>query len=98
MGVKPSERATGDIANDIAASAGGAKADGLETIENVGERLDLEPVELDVLADGDVGDAVAVFIGESGDGAELRGGEQAIGNANTQHEEGNGAAFAWSRP
>ena len=73
MGVKSGERATGDVADDVAASAGGAQADRLQALENFGERFDLEPVELDVLANGDVGDAVAVFVGKRGDGAELRG-------------------------
>jgi hypothetical protein len=51
-------------------------------------------VELNVLADGDVCDTISVFGGESGDGADLMAGEETIGNADADHEERNGAAFA----
>jgi len=94
MGVKSGERATRDVADDVAASAGGAQADGLQALENCGERFDLEPVELDVLAYRDVGDAVAVFVGKRGDGSELRGAEQAVGDANAEHKEWDGATFS----
>ncbi len=94
VGVEPGEWAAGNVADYIAASAGGAQADGLEAFEHFGEGFDFEPVELDVLANGEVGDAIAMFIGKSGDGAELRAGEQAVGNADAEHEERNGAAFA----
>src|SRR5271165_3616009 len=80
VGVQSGEGAAGDVSNDVAASAGGPEADGFESLEDFRERFDFEPVELDVLPDGDVGDAVAVFFGESGDGAELQRGEKAVGN------------------
>ncbi|MGA2302543.1 MAG: hypothetical protein ABSG77_17830 [Candidatus Acidiferrum sp.] len=66
----------------------------MELVEEVGEGSDADPVELDVLADGDVCDAVAVAIGEVGNGAELTAGEETVGDADTDHEERNGAAFA----
>src|SRR5271165_1378277 len=88
------EGAAGDVARDIAASAGGAKADGIETFEEFGDGFDLDPVELNVLADGDVRDAVAVFGGEGGDRADLRAGEETVGNADANHEEGSGLPFS----
>jgi len=69
--VESGEGAAGDVADDVAASASGAEADGCQSLEDFRERFDFEPVKLDILTNGDVGDAVAVFIGESGDGAEL---------------------------
>jgi len=91
--VETGERAASDVAGDIAAGAGGAEADAVQVVEEVGEGFDADPVELDVLADGDVGNAIAVAIGEIGDGVELTAGEEAVGDADAHHEEGNGAAF-----
>src|SRR5215472_12310141 len=51
-------------------------------------------MQLNVLTDGDVGDAARVDFGEAGDGAKLAGVEQSVGNANAQHEEGKRLAFA----
>src|SRR5208283_823334 len=91
--VETGERAASDVAGDIAAGAGGAEADAVQLVEEVGEGFDADPVELDVLADGDVGNAIAVAIGEIGDGVELTAGEEAVGDAYAHHEEGNGATF-----
>ena len=92
-GIETRERAAGDVAGDIAAGAGGAEAYGVELIEDVGERFDADPVELEVLADGDVGYAIAVVIGEIGDGVKLTAGEKTVGDADADHEERDGAAF-----
>ena len=51
-------------------------------------------MELNILADGDVGNAAAVFFGELRDGAELMAGEQAVGDADAHHEKREGFAFA----
>ena len=51
-------------------------------------------MELDVLADGDVGKIARVFAGEAADGAKLVGGEDAVGNADAHHEVVGGKAFA----
>jgi hypothetical protein len=73
--VDSGEGAAGDVAGDVAASAGGAEAYGPEAFEEFGEIFYADPMELDVLADGDVGDAVAEVVGEIGDGAGLFAGE-----------------------
>src|SRR5215472_980545 len=62
MFMNAGERAAGDVAGDVAASAGGGEAGGPEAIEDLGKIFDGHPVELDILADSDIGDAVAVLI------------------------------------
>ena len=57
-------------------------------------RADGEPVELDVLAGGDVGEVAGVLLGELADDAGLVRGEQAVGHADAHHEEFGGLAFA----
>ena len=42
-----------------------------ESLQHVGQRFDGDPVQLDILAHGDVGDAAAVSFGEVRDGADL---------------------------
>ena len=71
IGGHSGEGTAGDIADDIAASALGRKADGIECVDDLGERLDGEPVELDVLAYGDVGKIAGVLSRYVGDHAEL---------------------------
>jgi len=93
VGVDAGERAAGDVTRDVAASAGGGEADGPEALEKFGEMIHGDPVELDVLADGDVGDAVAKIIGEVGDRARLLAGEETVGNADADHEKGDGLPF-----
>ena len=88
------KRAAGDIADHVAAGALGREADGVERVHDLGERLDGEPVELDVLADCDVGEIARVFACEAGDDAELAGGEDAVGDADAHHEVIGGEAFA----
>jgi hypothetical protein len=75
VGVESGEGAPSDVAYDVATSASGAEAHGLKALEDFGKRFEFEPVKLDVLANGDVGDTVATFIGKGSDGAELDRGE-----------------------
>ena len=51
-------------------------------------------VELEVLANGDVGDAAAVPLGEVGDGSELRGLDDAVRDPDADHEVPDGLALA----
>jgi len=94
VGMNAGEGAAGDVARDVSTGASGAKANGIETVEDFGNGLDADPVELNVLADRDVCDAVAVFGGERGDGADLCAGEEPVGNADANHEEGSGLPFS----
>src|ERR1700720_4118797 len=86
--------AAGYVAGYVAAGAGGAEAYGPEAFEKFGKIFYADPVELDVLADGDVGYAVAEVVGEIGDGVGLFAGEEAVGDADADHEVGDGFAFA----
>ena len=90
-----------DDARHVAARLGGAEPDGLEAAPDLGHRLDLDPVQLDVLAVGEVGGVAAELGRDAGDDAQLLGGELAAVDADAQHEvlvlelvrlEGRGAA------
>ncbi len=93
VGGDAGERAAGDVASHIAAGAFAAEADGFERVDDFGNRFDGKPVELNILTDGNIGDAASVALGETGDGAELMRGQQAIGHGDAHHEVGSGFAF-----
>ncbi len=92
--IEAGERAAGDVADDVAAGSLGGEADGGEGVDDIDEAADGEPVELDVLAGGDVGEVVGVLLGELADDAGLVRGEQAVGQADAHHEVLGGLAFA----
>ena len=94
MTVEAGERAAGDVADDVSAGALGGEADLGERVDDFDEGLDGEPVELDVLTGGDVGEIAGVLLGDVGDDAELVRGEEAVGEADAHHEELGGLAFA----
>src|SRR5258708_38276686 len=54
------DRATGNIACDIAAGTHRVQSDSRERFEYIWKGLDRDPVQLDVLADGDIGNSVSV--------------------------------------
>ena len=64
--------AGGHVANGIAAGFAGGDADRGEAAHERGRVFNVNEVELDVLAGGDVGDAVGVFFAEVGEHFELR--------------------------
>ena len=70
VAIESGERAAGDIANDIAAGSLRAEADGGEGIDDLDEAIDGQPVQLDVLAGGDVGEVARVLLRELADDAE----------------------------
>lgn len=94
VGVNADEWAASDVAGNIAASSGGGKAYGLKAVDQFRDPFDADPVELDVLADGDVRDSVAEFGGKIGDGADLVAGKEAVGDANAHHEKRSGLPFS----
>ena len=49
----------------------GREADCVERVHHFGQRLDREPVKLDVLAHGDVGKVAGILAREAADGAQL---------------------------
>src|SRR5262245_50056954 len=94
VGVEPGDRAARDIARDVAARAHRGHALEPERLEDLGQALERHPVELDVLADRDVRDPVAVPFGEVGNGAELVGLEHPVRDADSHHEIPHGLALA----
>jgi len=94
VGVEAGDGAAGDVADDVAAGSHGGEAGGLEGLDDDGQGLDGEPVELNGLAGGDVGEVAGVIDGEMAEGAELGGGEDAVGDGDTHHEVVGGEAFA----
>ena len=94
VGVEPGERAAGDVAGDVAAGAEGRQPARGQRGEDRGQVLHPDPVELDVLAHREVGHPARVSLGEGRDGLELGRDEEAVGDADAQHEAGHRAALA----
>jgi hypothetical protein len=65
------ERARGDVAHRVAARLARGDADRREPPHQVGRVLDVDVVELDVLARGDVQDPVGVLLGQRREHVEL---------------------------
>ena len=63
VGVYAGDGASGHVADNIAAGSGGVESDLPEAVEDFGQRFDSDPVQLNVLADGEVGDSVGVLAG-----------------------------------
>ena len=71
LGVESRDRATGDVARDVAARAHRGDVLEPERLEHLRQALERHPVQLKVLADRDVGDPASVPLGEVGDRPEL---------------------------
>ena len=78
------QRAAGDIAHHVAACTLGREPDGIERVNNFRQRFNGKPVQLNVLAHGDVSQIASVLARDSADGAELAGRNDAVGNANAR--------------
>ncbi len=74
-----------DIADAIARGLDGVHLDIGQLVENVGHVLQLRPVELDVLARGEMAVAAIVFLGDVGELAHLLRRQRAVGNRHAQH-------------
>src|SRR5580700_7492732 len=86
VGVHAGDGASGHVACNVAASACRIQSDLPEAVEHFRQRFDGDPVQLNVLANAEVGDSVGVLAGEIGDGAQLAGSHHAVGNADAHHE------------
>jgi hypothetical protein len=86
MVVQTRERASRHVADHIAACTLGREADGGQSIDDLRQRLDGEPVELNVLPRGDVSQVSCVLLRQFCDDAELIAGQHAVGHANPHHE------------
>src|SRR5215471_21484707 len=94
MGIQTSQRAAGDVAGYVTAGSHGGQARGEEGFKHLGKILDGDPVQLDILSDGDVGNSTGVFFRQISNRAHLRGIHEAVGEADTDHEVGCSLAFA----
>src|SRR5208282_775493 len=87
------DRTAGDISCDIAASARRVQSHAPQRLEQFRKRLDRDPVQLNVLPYGDVGNSMSVAAGEVGNGSELFGTQQTVGNPDSHHEALQSPAF-----
>src|SRR5260370_29497041 len=62
-GLEASEGAAGDVASDVAAGARSGKAGFPEGFEDLGQRFDCYPVQLNILANGHISDPAVVSFG-----------------------------------
>src|ERR1035437_8162460 len=94
IGSHSGQRTAGHVAHHIAARAFWRQADGVESIHYLRQRFDAEPVKLNVLAHGNVGQVAGILARDSADGAKLAGRDDAIRNADAHHEPIGGQAFS----
>ena len=79
------ERAGGDVAHRVAAGFARRDADRGQAPHDVRRVLDVDEVELEVLARGDVADAVGVLLGEVGEDVDLLRRQAAEGDLDALH-------------
>src|SRR5439155_14265214 len=77
VGRKTGDRAARDVAHGVAAGAGRSEAGRVELVEDLRQRRELQPVELDVLPRGELAVAAAEPVRDRPDRAQLRRAEQA---------------------
>ena len=94
IGGDPGQRAAGHVAHHVAAGAFGRESDRVECVHDLGQRFDGEPVKLNVLPDGNVGQVARVLASERADDAKLAREDDAVGNADAHHEVIGDQAFA----
>ena len=84
--------AADDGADVVHAGLEGDEADGVQAGPDVRGLGDGEVAELDLLAGGEVGEAGAVVVADGGQGAELVGVGDAVGDADAHHKAARGLA------
>src|SRR5581483_1750989 len=77
--------AAGDVAETVAAGFARGDSDGSETPHDGGRVFDVDEVELDILARGDVGDSIGVFLGQFGECFELGAVQATVRNLDALH-------------
>ena len=75
----------GDVANAVAAGLHAMHADLRQVGHGVGQFLELDPVELDVLPRGEVTVILVIAAGDVRQHAQLLGRQRAVGNCDAQH-------------
>ena len=86
VGGDAGHRRAQDHARGVAAGLGGLQADGLETLPDLRNVFDPHPVQLDVLAVGDVGGVTGELHADLGDSAQLGEVQGAAVDAHPHHE------------
>ena len=81
-------RRRGDVADRVAAGAAVGDADVLQAVVDLPHRLERNPVELNVLARGDVQQPAAPALADFGDGVELHRRQHAAGDLHPLHVAG----------
>ena len=87
VGRDPGERRAQHHPGHVPAGLRRAQSDAFEGFPDVGDVFDADPVQLDVLAIGQIGCVTGVLRGDLADGAERSRGQQAPVDADPQHEE-----------
>jgi hypothetical protein len=85
LGRRAGEGVAGDVANAVAAGLDGVQVDLGQRVEDVGGVGQLDPVELDVLARGEVAVVPVPAPSDVGQPAQLYAGQRAVGNGDPQH-------------
>jgi hypothetical protein len=65
----------------------------MKNVDHFGERLDRNPVQLNILPHHDVGDVASIFPSDPTDSPHLLGSKDAVGNADPHHEIFGGIPF-----
>src|SRR3990172_878167 len=94
VGVDAGQGAAGDIPRVVPARPHRGDPAPPEALKDLGEILNPHPVELDVLADGQVRDSPGVPFSEVGDRTELMREEESVWDPDAYHEVGDGLSFA----
>ena len=94
VGIHPSEQAASDVARVVAAGAHRGQATPPELPHQMGQGLDGDPVELEVLSDSEVGHAAGVLLRQARNGAQLMGEEQPARKSDTNHNLRHGFPLA----
>ena len=85
VGGHPGESLGGDVAHAVAGGLDGVHVDGGQAFEDVRHLGQFDPVELHVLARGEVAVATVEIPGDAGQGTQLRRAQGAVGDRHAQH-------------
>ncbi len=80
------DRTSRDIAHDVAASAHRRQPDSFELLQNLGELVERDVVQLDILARGQLALVAPVALGDFTDRAHPLGAQDAAGDFHAHHE------------
>src|ERR1700680_1325666 len=94
MRIDSGDGASGNVAGDVAAGSHRAQAALLKGIEHFRQSLDRDPMQLNVLPDGEVCHAPAILLRQPRNGSQLARVEQAIRDSYSEHETGQRLALA----